>query len=39
MKAAGAAVLANPSNPTNGVAITKGPKHFYGNAIDDGVRI
>jgi len=24
MKAAGAAILANPSHPTNGVAITKG---------------
>jgi len=34
MKAAGAAILANPSNSTNGVAITKGPKHFYGNTID-----
>jgi len=39
MKAAGAAVLANPSHPTNGATITKGPWHFYGNAIDDSPHI
>lgn len=33
MKAAGAAVFANPSYPTNGVVITfKGTRYFYGDA-------